>query len=456
MEVTQAAAMVKQCDWIDKALWSSRQILGGQQVNGFLRSTATVQRFKKQRARQHAKTRHDKQQGEDAKVGLSAEKEQEAEEVLKKDILNTRTAKKMKVELEQGIQYCTALHETIRDMIQQMDPSFPKVEALNQRRGPVFAVPTATVASASRPSGLSNMNANPAATSVQVNVMGQHKSSATSSAASAGDANGSSLRRYRKKKLPPSGQPRIQLPEYDERTGKRTCTKKEYLFRIFELLRFRALRKNDAVAARTTSRDLWILARVVNPYPESNMAPAEFVRLSATRRDQLFKDKVLIQDVEDHEEPIWVARSLVLPLARNVSEAAEWTSRFLKKGSRVYAMYPQTTSLYTATVVDSTTYCRDMDDIVVVEFDGDEPNDSGMIPHCHIPARFVTLIPREFPGAAAPGGGGKNNNKKRGSIVAPTAPPAPDPLNSVLDNLDLDADLPGLEDGFEDLDFDLL
>jgi hypothetical protein len=45
----------------------------------------------------------------------------------------------------------------------------------------------------------------------------------------------------------------------------------------------------------------------------------------------------------------------------------------IKKGSRVYAMYPETTSLYSATVIDSTTYCRDDDDIIVVEFDGEEP-----------------------------------------------------------------------------------
>ena len=49
----------------------------------------------------------------------------------------------------------------------------------------------------------------------------------------------------------------------------------------------------------------------------------------------------------------------------------------IKKGSRVYAMYPQTTSLYSATVIDSTTYCRDDDDIIVVEFDGEEPGTFG-------------------------------------------------------------------------------
>ena len=36
-------------------------------------------------------------------------------------------------------------------------------------------------------------------------------------------------------------------------------------------------------------------------------------------------------------------------------------------------MYPKTTSLYPATVTDSTTYCRGDDDIIVVEFDGEEP-----------------------------------------------------------------------------------
>jgi hypothetical protein len=39
---------------------------------------------------------------------------------------------------------------------------------------------------------------------------------------------------------------------------------------------------------------------------------------------------------------------------------------------RVYAMYPKTTSLYPATVIDNSTYCRGDDNIVVVEFDGDE------------------------------------------------------------------------------------
>lgn len=35
-------------------------------------------------------------------------------------------------------------------------------------------------------------------------------------------------------------------------------------------------------------------------------------------------------------------------------------------------MYPQTTSLYPATIVDNLVYCKEEENIVVVEFDGDE------------------------------------------------------------------------------------
>lgn len=35
-------------------------------------------------------------------------------------------------------------------------------------------------------------------------------------------------------------------------------------------------------------------------------------------------------------------------------------------------MYPSTTALYPATVINNTAYCRNEDDILVVEFDGDE------------------------------------------------------------------------------------
>lgn len=126
----------------------------------------------------------------------------------------------------------------------------------------------------------------------------------------------------------------------------------------------------------------------------------------------MFRDKVVVKDHEekDSDRNNLVNRSLVLPLARSHDEAADWGSR-LKKGSRVYCMYPMTTSLYAATVMDNSTYCRGDDDIIVVEFDGDEADATGKMPHYHIPARFVTLIPREFPAA-------QTQKKKRSPPVA--------------------------------------
>jgi len=86
--------------------------------------------------------------------------------------------------------------------------------------------------------------------------------------------------------------------------------------------------------------------------------------------------RVQVQDYEDYGSPNSttlknVGRSLVLPLPRSISEANQWCT-FLSKGARVYAMYPSTTALYPCTIVDSTTFCQGDNDIVVVEFDGDE------------------------------------------------------------------------------------
>jgi hypothetical protein len=179
-------------------------------------------------------------------------------------------------------------------------------------------------------------------------------------------------------------------------------------------MRFRALHQGDYVAAKVSSRDLWILARVMQDYPGFPGSPADFLSLTDQKREALFKDKVLIKDVEEKDPGGGnaVGRSFILPLPRTFAEAADWASR-CKKGTRVYAMYPMTTSLYSGTVIDNTTYCRGDDDIVVVEFDGDEQHPvTGKLPQYHIPARFVTLIPKEFPAA-------QNPNRKRKSTSLP-------------------------------------
>lgn len=116
-------------------------------------------------------------------------------------------------------------------------------------------------------------------------------------------------------------------------------------------------------------------------------------------------------------------------------------------------MYPNTTSLYPATVVDSTTYSRDDDDIIVVEFDGEEPDEAGVIPTYHIPARFVTLIPREFPSSQPPS---KSNKRKSTSSQGSATKQAKTDdfmtfdFDGNFDSLDLDFDKPLMGDEADD------
>lgn len=503
LEHHAAVALVKRCDWVDKTLWVSRQLLGGQSVNGFLRSTATVQRIKKQRARQNNKGKggstgdsQSLQIGEGSKKRGSENTDQEAEEVLKKEVMNSRTAKKMKTEFEMGINFCRMLHSTVRAILQEMDPALPSVDRLESSkskhkhsRPPItshsndnknaVSHPT-TVSSRAAEMNASSHNGNASATAL--NKKGSNDPSGPSgipaspvprqespSAASPGNPNGSTLRKLRKKKLPPSTSPIIDLPEFDD-YGKRICTKKEHLYRLSECVRYRALRQGDVVAARISSRDLCILARVLKDYPDSGLPQLDFVRLPELKREQLFQEKVLVKDVEDKSNDssstFKVTRNLILPLPRSFTEAAEWGQRY-KKGTRVYALYPSTTALYTATILDSTTYARDDDDIMVVRFDGDEPDSSGTIPACHIPSRYVTPLPKGFPGvqssslSAAPTTTSVvsgTSKKKKGSGLDPTQGGSASQAALPMSDSDfMDHNLDDLNlDGFDDLDFDLL
>lgn len=489
LTLEQARPLLDQCDWVDKSIWAARQIMGGQAVNGFLRATATMQRMKKQRQRQINKTSGGADGAKDAtadgikKRELDASQEglqemttdQDAEEALKLDVMNTRTAKKFKSECEMGEEFCIFLHELLRQLIVEMDPSFSPPDPLTHKGIPsvllqarerqkqglpmVVAEPTAFP---TMNTGIQMALANSMlAASKLTNVTAHVPQKSDQSAANSGLASESTLRKSRKKKLPPSNEPPVSIAEFDP-SGKRLFSKKEHAFRVAEVLRFRTLRKGDFVAARLSSRDLWILARVQQDFATHKLSPGELLHLSEARRSQLFREKVILQDVEDAGSNHAVARDLVLPLPRSFSEAAEWCAR-LKKGYRVYAMYPQTTSLYSATVIDSTMYARGDDDIVVVEFDGDEPDAiTGTIPKCHIPARFVILIPRHFAaanpqptGAVAAGGTSKAGKKTVsrgvfGNGVDDIEQAANLALNGDL-TFDFEDDLPGLD--FNDMDF---
>jgi len=198
-------------------------------------------------------------------------------------------------------------------------------------------------------------------------------------ALTAGNPDGSSLRKSRERK---KGSIKVkELTEADlivtiEEKGKRKLTKKQIANQHFEMTRFRSLKYGDYVAARPQSQDLWILARVMKDWDELDIPLIELITMNESKRDNLFQIKVALQDHEeydakDNSKIKSIARQFVLPLPRSYEEAAVWCMR-CRKGMRVYAMYPSTTSLYAATIVDNTTYCKGDDDIIVVEFDGDE------------------------------------------------------------------------------------
>jgi len=424
------------------------------------------------------------------------------------EVMNPRTVKKLKAELEASLQYCSQMHDLLRGIIMDVDKS--QIPHLPPYLPPTTAGITTTPTTTMHHANLTSVMAfHPPITSLPPTVVvpppptllsakmsstatGHHpampwavkneaapstttaglsKSGATSdpkqgtatkTTASAGNPEGSTLRKMRKKKLPMNTEPQPAIPETDS-AGRRLVSKKDHNVRLFELLRFRGLKVGDFVAARTTSRDLWILAKVLREYPgieNHSLPPLEFLQLSEARRDSLFKEKVHIKDVEGDGHTFQVARNLILPLPRTYSEAADWCGR-IKKGMRCYSMYPETTSLYPATVFDSTTYCRDQDDIIVVEFDGEEPDEAGVIPRYHIPARFATLIPKEFPSAQPPSTSNNSNSKKRknsggtGAIAGGTAPTTTKPTPVGGSNTPAKQQQQQQKDDFLNFEFDL-
>ena len=453
--------MISQCDSVDKTIWATRVLWGGNSVNGFLRATATAQRIKKQRARQNNSTKmsraakaastttgmarppgDDDKKGATTITGPSAAaagvskpsgpgtgpglkmKEifnQHEEELLKKEIMNPRTARKLKSELEAGLTFCATVCNVLRGVLFDLEPSLspflPPHLILELEKPPpahTFLIPSPPppghqklAVRSTKGGSRSKLSANPALKGTTSKTSGVSKQQlsqpAQNPSSSPGDSNNSTLRRLRKTNKKNKGQSIYSEPafanlppEFDPpNSNKRTCTKKEYQHRVFQLLRFRDLKEGDFCAARLSSRDLWILAKVLKDYkttsliPLYTVSPLEFLSLSDPRRDASFqREKVLLEDVEDQQSQgsgTYVIRSLVLPLPRSPSEANEWASRLIKKGSRVYAMYPQTTSLYAASVTDSITYARGDDDIIVVQFDGEDADPvTGEFPSYHV------------------------------------------------------------------------
>jgi predicted RecA/RadA family phage recombinase len=371
-------------------------------------------------------------------------------------------------EMNQGLQFCDLMADTIKSILREIDPdnplilldSVPATSSLSDAQkdarvsGTMDALSSAVSASLLEPSlgsggggsssGVMPLPSKDVLASImkgsKVNLP-QHLRQPTNASGGqrAGtvaqdNAQGSTLRKSRKRgsiKVSTADKELVAVIGDHDDNGKK-LSKKELSNRLFEATRFRTLHKGDYVAAKLDSRDLWILARVVKQWNAAEVPLKLLLDLSDSKKETLFTEKVLIQEDDLYNEyngdlssARAVKRQHIIPLARSTPEGNEWGKR-LRKGSRVYAIYPQTTTLYSATVIDCTTYCRNEDDVIIVEFDGDEDED-GNTPQRHILARFVTLVPREFE-TNAPRKKRKSSSDASRRIVTTTAVVHPPPI----------------------------
>mmetsp|Transcript_5859 Transcript_5859/g.12165 ORF Transcript_5859/g.12165 Transcript_5859/m.12165 type:complete len:622 (-) Transcript_5859:1490-3355(-) len=417
----QVLKLANACSWEERTVWVARQVLGPGGSNGFSRATSAVQRLKRQRARQLQNTKNKDMNGTDSKDDRYSLPDMD-EETLKRETFNPRIAKKMQIELKQGLQFCNLITEVITSILREIDPEHPLLGVQTPIVGSSIPLnplrPTIPRSSITNVGVGTHDDQNPlqslgpeasseAGDQILLNVpkaanskpsksigsLGKNKSVPMSprvARASVGHANleaetvaegnpnGSTLRKLRKpgRHTPEHSPDPVLLRtigSYGEH-GKK-LTKKELAFRLFEASRFRTLEIGDYVAAKVASHDLWILARVVKKWEAVKIPYKQMREMSEAKSDSLFKEKVYIQDNDDYNGDMSSARAMsrqqILPLPRTYAEANDWATR-ARKGFRVYAMYPGTTALYCATVIDNSTYCRNQDDIIVVEFDGDE------------------------------------------------------------------------------------
>lgn len=130
---------------------------------------------------------------------------------------------------------------------------------------------------------------------------------------------------------------------------------------------------DDEVAAKVASHGLWILARVVG----------------------LSSEHVEVEDVDDEKlRRFKIKKSDVLMLPRQPAEIAHARASY-KPNATVFAMYPETTSFYKATVTAGAHISTSGDDVCLVRFDDDE-DDLGQIPSKPIPLRFIVDLPLEI------------------------------------------------------------
>lgn len=112
MKYEEVAYLVNECTTEQKIIWVARQVTGGS-GSGFQKYTSALQRIKRQRARA-CKQRE----------GGSGSKDV-IEEKLKLDTFDASIAKRMYIEMKNGLQYCNLMANVVRTVLEDIDPDNP-------------------------------------------------------------------------------------------------------------------------------------------------------------------------------------------------------------------------------------------------------------------------------------------------------------------------------------------
>ena len=433
MKPKDACPLIDSMPWEEKVIYISRHVMGGRKGNGYLRTLSHLKRIRKKLSDE------DEPEAKMAKTFARSSDDHKNQETridtnheIEKLKQHPTIAKSILGEIGLGITFCNTVASAIESVLSSIGPD----DIENGSGGNVIKQARRKSTGSKRAPNSKGQAAKIKLPQTENQVIQQSR-----------NIHGTMSRKERDKQLsiPKMKDPLEAMVVADEKKP----TKRELAFRHFETTRYRALKNGDFVAAKFQESGAWMLARVVHDQYEQDMSSADLKSLSKEKRGEFLGSRVVLQDIESFNAGVkdlnkmkMVVRKSILPLPRNHMESNLWLYR-CRKGFRVYAMYPSTTCLYPATVIDSTSFCINEDNICVVEFDGDAGKTilstrfkppqctcnhltklkyflfldemTGKLHHKHIPGRFLTLIPKEYPVIkASRRKSGSNANSGRG------------------------------------------
>jgi len=433
MKPEDACPLIDSMPWEEKVIYISRHVMGGRKGNGYFRTLSHLKRIRKKLSEDEPEAKMAKTFARPSDDHKNQETHIDSNHEIEKLKQHPTIAKSILGEMGLGITFCSTVASAIESVLSSISPD----DNENGSGGNAIKPTRRKSTGSKRAPGSKGQAPKINSPQTENQVIQQSR-----------NIHGTMSRKERDKQLsiPKMKDPIEAMVVADEKKP----TKRELAFRHFETTRYRALKNGDFVAAaKFQESGAWILARVVHDQNEKDMSSADLKSLPKEKRGEFLDSRVVLQDIESFNAGVkdlnkmkMVARKSILPLPRNHVESNLWLYR-CRKGFRVYAMYPSTTRLYPATVIDSTSFCINEDNICVVEFDGDagktmlltrlEPpqytrnhltklkcflfpdEKTGKLHQKHIPGRFVTLIPKEYPvSKASRRKSGTNANSVRG------------------------------------------